>query len=147
MKSCPHCGALITPGASDCTKCGAVFDGSNAVLPGGASETEVALSNARLAAYIFTFLVVFWPFASLASLFMFDAPGAGGFLVWLLFWSTVLYGPVYFVALFLSRARKLEGDSAGSLKAWLYLCGTNVAIWNISFFLVMGLCSGKFSCR
>lgn len=153
MKPCPNCGATLTPGSSDCSKCGVVFDGDQVILPASEaisdaeSQNKAASASSSLAAFIFTLIVLIWPFASFGALFMFDAPGAGGIFVWLLFWSTVLYGPIYIFALLLSRTRKSEGDTKGALKAWLYLCGSDVAIWHISFFLVMVVCSGKFTCR
>lgn len=33
MKLCPNCGKSLTPGASDCPKCGACFEGNKVVLP------------------------------------------------------------------------------------------------------------------
>jgi hypothetical protein len=53
-------------------------------------QNKAALARSSSAASMFTLVALFWPFASLGALFMFDNPRAGGLFVWLLFWSTAL---------------------------------------------------------
>ena len=98
-------------------------------------------------AVIFTLLVLVWPLAAFASLFMFDAPTAGGIPVYMLFFSTMLYGPVYLVSLGLSFSLKRAGRHEDAKKVWLRLCGGNIALWILSSVLVIAVCQGQFTCR
>jgi hypothetical protein len=96
---------------------------------------------------IFTLLVFAWPIAAFAALFMFDSPAAGGVPVYMLFYSTMLYGPVYLFSLGLSFALRRAGRQEAAKKAWLLLCGGNVALWILSFVIVLTVCQGQFACR
>lgn len=96
---------------------------------------------------LFTLLVIAWPFTAFAALFMFDSPGAGGIPTYSLFFATVIYGPIYFTALVLAKAKRRAGDTDGESKMWLYLCGGNVVVWLAAFFIVLKVCGGRFACR
>lgn len=142
---------MIFPGASDCSACGAVFDGANFTIPasrsGAAVDPAADISNLVAVKMIFTLLAVAWPFTSIAALFMFDSPASGGLVVNLLLLATVMYGPVYFVAWWVARSKQKDGDSSGALMTWLYLCGGNVAVWFAAAMLLGVVCGGKFACR
>ena len=96
---------------------------------------------------IFTLLALAWPIAAFAALFMFDAPSAGGVPVYMLFFSTMSYGPIYLVSLGRSFSLKRVGKVEEARKVWLKLCGTNIVVWILSFVLVLTVCQGQFTCR
>jgi hypothetical protein len=100
----------------------------------------------RMLPLFFAALAGWWPVMAVGSIFMFDAPDAGGIPVCLLFGATVAYGPVYAVSWFLARLFARSGNTAAVSDTRLGLCSGNVPAWFLGLFLVMGVCGGQFAC-
>lgn len=82
----------------------------------------------------FGFILALWPFSVLGTFFI-DPPAPP--LQQGLYWVTWVYGPVFFVALWIAGRQKRGGAYPQAIRTWLILCGSNVLIWLASFFLLL----------
>jgi hypothetical protein len=82
----------------------------------------------------FAFVLALWPFSTMAIM-MSEDPVAMPHHV--LYWTTLMYGPVFAVALAIARQQNRKGSYAAAARTWLFLCGTHVATWIASFVLLL----------
>lgn len=82
----------------------------------------------------FAFMLALWPFSILGIVFL-DGPPPP--LQLGLYWATFVYGPVFFVALWIAGRQRRNHAYPQAMRTWLCLCGSNVAIWLACFVLLL----------
>lgn len=173
MARCPECNAKIVWDAVACPECHGIFDDSVGWTPIGEDATETAQLNKlrpiRLPALVteieaaaqpsdlsavdfflsigFGILALFWLPVALITPLMFDHPKAGGFLLYLLMFAILIYGPVYLVALFMTRSLMKRTQHREAIHMWLFLCGGNVLLGLFAIVLGEVFCKGTFVCK
>ena len=101
------------------------------------SQGNYSSITCGLLSLVFTLPAIAWPIGVFVVPFMFDAPGSeSNFLAKLLAFSTIIYGPLYLIALKESHSLRRKGNEKDAIKTWIYLCGSDAVIWIIALTLL-----------